>query len=225
MIVEDARHAVAQRSRSGAVGHTLRREIVLGLLAAGEPLRELDLAQRFGVAQGTIREALMHLSEEGLVMRRARRDTHISPAGSDDVRELLHIRHEIECRAALRLASTPNDHLLKALEKLLQSMRLAALQEDEYALLEYDCQFHLLLFQAATMPVVEPVLARCLVHTQRFKVLNSKLEDRDLMATANRHVAIIEAVAARDPQALSAALSHHISTIVDLGPRVIGAEA
>ncbi len=210
-----------QPSRSELVEEALRREIVLGKLAAGEVLRELELAQRFEVAQGTIREALMRLSEEGLIIRRARRDTHVSPASSEDVRELLHIRHDIECRAAIRVAEATDGALMKTLEGHLQMMRLAALQEDEYSLLQHDCHFHLSLFAAAHMPVVEPVLARCLVHSQRFKILNSRAQDRDLMATANRHVVIIEAVEARDAKALHQALSHHISTIVDLGPAVM----
>ncbi|MGF1624897.1 MAG: GntR family transcriptional regulator, partial [Alphaproteobacteria bacterium] len=44
----------------------LQREIVLGTLPPGTPLLELELAERFGCSQGTIREALLLLQEEGL---------------------------------------------------------------------------------------------------------------------------------------------------------------
>ncbi|WP_410218588.1 GntR family transcriptional regulator [Paracoccus sp. (in: a-proteobacteria)] len=212
-----------QRSRSEQVEYALRRDILLGTLSAGEPLRELDLAQQFGVAQGTIREALMRLSEEGLIIRRARRDTHVAPASSDDVTELLRIRHDIECRAASRIIEGSGPLLVKNLNKLLQSMRLAALQKDEYTLLEQDCLFHLRLFEAASMPAVEPILLRCLVHTQRYKILNSQPQERDLLATADRHVSIIEALEAQAPEDLMHALSHHIATIVDFGPQVLPA--
>ncbi|QCP88044.1 GntR family transcriptional regulator [Cereibacter sphaeroides] len=221
MGVGEAFGAGPQRSRSAQVEHALRREIVLGTLPPGGVLRELDLAQRFAVAQGTIREALMRLSEEGLVQRRARRDTHVTEAHSDDVVELLRIRHDIECRAALRVIEANDPRLRKDLDMLLQAMRLAALQEDEYALLEQDCRFHLRLFEAAAMPVVEPVLMRCLLHTQRFKILNSAAHSRELLATADRHVSILEALETRSAEALMRALSHHIATIVDFGPEVM----
>lgn len=221
MGVAEAFRSDAQRSRSEQVEYALRRDILLGALAAGEPLRELDLAQQFGVAQGTIREALMRLSEEGLIVRRARRDTHVAPANSDDVTELLRIRHDIECRAAGRIIEGSSAQLITDLKRLLHLMRLAAMQKDEYALLEQDCLFHLRLFEAAAMPAVEPVLLRCLVHTQRFKILNSKPQERDLLNTADRHVSIIDAIEDADQDDLRQALSHHIATIVDFGPLVL----
>lgn len=211
-------------SRSERAEQALRRDIVLGILAPGAPLRELDLAQRFQCAQGTIREALMRLSEDGLVTRRARRDTHVALASPDDAQELLRIRRDIECRAAIRVIESRDDSLLRDLDRLLQSMRLAALQGDEYALLEHDRGFHLRLFEAAATPIVEPVLFRCLLHTQRFKILNSAPESRDLQGTADRHLSILAALQDRDPQALTRALSHHISTIVDFGPEVFAAK-
>lgn len=210
----------AQRNRSEAVEHALRREIVLGTLPPGAALRELDLAQRFKCAQGTIREALMRLSEDGLVSRRARRDTHVAQASVHDAGELLRIRHGIECRAAASVVEACDDALLADLDMRLQAMRVAALQGDEYALLEHDCSFHLSLFAAAAMPVVEPVLFRCLVHSQRFKILNTTPESRDLLATADRHGSIIQALEAGDAGTLARALSHHITTIVDFGPAV-----
>ena len=206
------------RSRSETAEHALRRDIVLGTLAPGATLRELDLAERFDCAQGTIREALMRLSEDGLVSRRARRDTHVALASPDDAGELLRIRHDIECRASVRVIAACDDSLLGDLDTQLQAMRIAALREDEYSLLEHDCAFHLRLFEATGMPVVEPVLFRCLVHTQRFKLLNSAPETRDLKATAERHVSILQALMTGDPEPLAFALSHHIKTIVDFGP-------
>lgn len=225
MRLAETQSAPRQLSRSETAEHALRRDIVLGLLAPGAVLRELELAQRFDCAQGTIREALMRLSEDGLVMRRARRDTHVAEAHPDGAAELLRIRHDIECRAAGRIVEARDGALARDLEAELQGMRVAAFRGDEYALLEHDCRFHLRLFEAAAMPVVEAVLFRCLLHTQRFKILNSDPAARDLPGTAERHVSILDAVLTRDPAALGGALSHHIATIVDFGPEVFAKEA
>ena len=214
-----------QKGPGEIVESALRRGIVLGVLEPGAVLREMDLAQQFNCSQGTVREALMRLSEEGLVTRRARRDTHVAPAQPDDAGELLLIRHDIECRAAKRMVAAQDTSLIGDLGDLLQAMRLAALQEDEYALLENDCQFHLRLFESAAMPVVEPVLQRCLVHSQRFKILNTDPSSRALLETADRHVSIIEALKTGNGLALRDALSHHISTIVDFGPDVLSSQS
>lgn len=218
--IRQAVKAAPQKGRAEMVEAALRKAIVLGTLEPGATLRELDLADRFDCAQGTVREALMHLSEEGLVTRRARRDTHVAPASLEDADELLRIRHDIECRAARRIIAANDPALIPDLGHMLSAMRLAALEGDEYTLLEQDCLFHLRLFETAATPVVEPVLQRCLVHTQRYKVLNTTPGQRDLLTTANRHVAIIEAVATGRAEPLARALSHHITTIVDFGPEV-----
>lgn len=214
----------APLSRSEQVEEALRRDIVLGLRAPGAVLREMELAQYFDCSQGTIREALMRLSQEGLITRRARRDTHVADSRPDDAGELLRIRHDIECRAATRAIEAGDPDLLKDLDMRLQLMRLSAMQEDEYALLNHDCRFHLRIFEAAGLPSVEPVLLRCLVHTQRFKVLTGDAGRRDLIATADRHIAIIDAIKTGDAETLRKALSHHVATIVDFGPSVFATQ-
>ena len=57
------------------------------------------------------------------------------------------------------------------------------------------------------------------MHNHRFKISRS-ITPRDLVATAQRHGSIIEAIESGDVMKANAALRHHIATIVDLGPDV-----
>ncbi len=75
----------------------------------------------------------------------------------------------------------------------------------------------MLLFRIAELPAVEPLLSRCILHNQRFKILHSS-EQRDLDVTARRHDTIIDALDARDEAAAVKAIGHHVATIVDFGP-------
>src|SRR3954447_7665744 len=54
-------------SRTGLVVQALRLAILSGELAAGQPLVEADLAERFGISKTPVREALKTLSGAGLV--------------------------------------------------------------------------------------------------------------------------------------------------------------
>ena len=47
------------------VTNQIRDEVVAGNLPAGHPLREGELAERFGVSRGPIRDAFLQLSQEG----------------------------------------------------------------------------------------------------------------------------------------------------------------
>jgi len=206
--------------RSQAIYAILQREIVLGVLAPRSALLELELAQRFGVSQGTIREALLRLQEEGLVLRQAHRGTTVADCRAVDAEELIRLRHDIECRGVRRAIASRGKALATMLTEELEAMQAAARAGDEYLLSVHDRAFHLRLYRCADLPPIEPVLARTLVHVHRYKILSSS-QERDLMETANRHGATVDALAAADADRAVAALSHHITTIVDLGPSML----
>ena len=209
--------------RSHVVYVALQKEIVLGDLRAEGALTELDLAERFHCSQSTVREALMQLSEEGLVKRLPHRGTHVAPCQERDARALLSIRKGLECdhlaavvaRATPQIDATLHDHL--------NAMRNAARDGDEYLLSVHDRAFHADLFAVAALPLLEPILARCLIHNHRFKILNSQ-PHRGLEETAERHAPIVEAVLARSEAKLRELLGHHIATIVGFGPDLTGVE-
>lgn len=224
MAVESFSAAQTRRTarRSEAVFDALEQDIVLGRLRPEAALTEMELAARFDCSQGTVREALMRLAEEGLVKRLPNRGTHVAPCLADDARALLNIRREIECGYLGRVVAGADAALETDLRGALNAMRNAARDGDEYRLSEMDRLFHARLFRAANLPLVAPMLTRCLIHNHRFKILNSQ-PNRALMATAERHVPIVDALEARDEAALRDLLSHHIATIVDFGPDLTGA--
>ncbi|WP_108662026.1 GntR family transcriptional regulator [Acuticoccus kandeliae] len=217
-------YAGAPRStsrRSQAVFVALQREIMLGEIAPKQVVLELELAARFNCSQGTVREALLQLQEEGLVQRTPHRGTTVADCNADDARELLLIRHDIETRGIIRSMADDAQAVVPALRAELDAMRAAAEDEDEYRLSAHDRMFHLILFAAAELPAVQPILSRCLLHNHRYKILTSA-PNRALRETADRHVAIIEAIASGDADVACKTLSHHIATIVDFGPALIG---
>lgn len=207
--------------RSHTIFVALQKEIVLGILAPERTLTELDLAQRFGCSQGTVREALMQLNEEGLVKRQPNRGTRVAPCPADDARALLNLRREVECAYLDRVVERTDARLVADLRALLDAMRNAARDGDEYGLSVRDRAFHTRLFEAADLPLVTPILTRCLIHAHRFKILNSQ-PNRALTETAERHLPIVEALDARDRDLLRDLLAHHIATIVDFGPDLTG---
>ena len=209
--------------RSHALFEALQKEIVLGSLHPEQALTEMDLAQRFACSQGTVREALMRLAEEGLVNRQPNRGTRVAPCQADDARALLHIRREVECGFLDRVVANADASLERDLHDRLNAMRNAARDGDEYALSVFDRAFHGRLFEAADLPLVAPILTRCLIHNHRDKILNAQ-PNRELEATAERHVPILDALATRDVAGLQELLSHHIATIVDFGPDLTDTE-
>lgn len=209
----------ARPAKSAAAFNALKRDIMLGILPAGTALTELDLAAHFSCSQGTVREALLQLQEEGLVRRQGHRGTQVSECTEAEAVEMFRVRQQIECNGIVRALQAPSRALVPDLKRLFAEMMDAARAGDELELAAFDRDFHRRIFQDAQLPALDPILHRCLVHNHRFKISRSTTP-RDLVATAQRHGSIIEVIDGGDVAKASAALHHHIATIVDLGPDV-----
>lgn len=217
MIRKKGHERSVRTSKSTEVFEGIKRAIMLGEVVPGETLLELELADHFGCSQGPVREALLNLQDEGLVVRMGHRGTRVSDCTRDEAVEMFCLRHGIETRGIGRAVQRITDRDIEELRDYLSAMLEAAGEQDEYTLATYDRSFHMLLFRIAELPAVEPLLSRCILHNQRFKILHSS-EQRDLDVTARRHESIIDALEARDGEAAVRAIGHHVATIVDFGP-------
>jgi len=83
-------------TRAGAVHAQIREEIFHGALRPGQRLRLVELAQRFGVSQSVIREALTRLSEQGLVTAAPQQGFSVIALSLKHLNELTEARTEIE---------------------------------------------------------------------------------------------------------------------------------
>ncbi|MFK0333962.1 GntR family transcriptional regulator [Rhizobium sp. NPDC090275] len=74
----------------------LRGAIMNGQLPPGSAVVESDLAVRFGVSRGPLREALRHLIEEGLLVTVPYTGTHVISLSVEDIHEIFSLRTELE---------------------------------------------------------------------------------------------------------------------------------
>jgi len=85
------------RSIPEQVLDNLRREILSGKLIPGEPLREQEISDRFGVSRGPVREALRQLTQQGLLVLEPNKGVRIAQYLSESVRPLtIELRRKIE---------------------------------------------------------------------------------------------------------------------------------
>lgn len=211
--------APRQRARD-AVYQWLKKRIVLNELRPGDSLTELGLAAEAGCSQGTIREVLLRLQEDGLVVREGHRGTTVTGLDPEEATELLALRRRFEMRGAERAASRATPEQVAELRELLVGMTAAAKRGDEYELLILDMDFHLALFRLAGLHALNQVLVRCMLHTHRSR-LWAPTHRRPLAATASRHKPLLDHLAAGNGRALARAIGEHIDTIVDVAPQAL----
>ena len=198
-----------------AIYAAVKRRIVLNELRPGMILTELGLASDLDCSQGPVREALMRLQEEGLVLRNGHRGTVVTPLNPEEAEEILALRRRIEVRAAPKAAQRVDARALQRLAQFNARMAEAAAAGDEYALIELDTAFHLEIFRLAELRALEQILVRCILHSHRQKLWEPR-HRRPLLETAARHDTLYDRLAVRDGDGLAAALGEHIDTIVEV---------
>lgn len=190
----------------------VKRRIILNELTPETVLTELGLAHEIGCSQGPIRETLLRLQEDGLVVRSGRR-TIVTRLTAEEADEMLALRRRIETRGALKAALHADGQALADLRGILAAMTEAAAEGDEYHVIEADKDFHLALFRLSGLDALGQILARCIMHSNRYKLWAPE-HRRPLIETARRHDILYERLAAGDGSGLAAALGSHIDTIV-----------
>src|SRR5919205_2065729 len=107
------------------VTRALRQAIVSMKILPGEMLSEQDLAQRFGVSRSPVREALIKLSEAGLVRVLPQRGTQVVKISRAAVEDARFIRLAVECAVVREAALTAAPVMLAELNASLSRQRRA----------------------------------------------------------------------------------------------------
>ncbi len=128
----------------------LRREIIKGFLPGGVRIIEGKWAQKFGVAQGSVREAINILARDGFVTKESGRSARVVHFSERDVAHLYDLRGAFEGLAACLAAETDPDQ--SKLQAAVDGMRRAANAGECENLLHCDLQFHLQLCELSGNP-------------------------------------------------------------------------
>ena len=186
-------------------------DILAGRLVPGTRLIETRLAQRFGVSQTPVREALRDLELFGFVVGTPFHGTQVRHMSAYDLIEAYPIRAAIE-RLAVRAAATRIDETTLAhLDALIVVMRGAARRLDRDAHVNADFAFHHTIVMASGNRMLEQIWQTLrLAITTRVTHLMSQMTRRSLREIGERHVPVLAALRARDPDRAEAAMRAHI---------------
>lgn len=194
----------------GRVTRALRAAIISGEMAPGELYSAPSLAGRFGVSATPVREAMLDLSREGLVtMERNKgfRVTEVDDKYLDEITELRQLLKPPVVRDVVRLIP---DEDLPALRKAAEKIVEHAARHDLVDYTEADRAFHLALLRYAgndrLVRLVDDLRGQA-----RLVGLVGLADRGELVASAEEHVAIVDAIAERNPEKVYRMMVAHIS--------------
>lgn len=211
------------------IAERIRQMIVEGTLRPGEPLpAERDLAQRFGVSRGSVRDAVRMLELIGLLDTRHGEGTFVQELSVDNLvtplatvlaanqrlqEELLDVRRMFEPAVARQAAARVTDEELAEMQHILDAQQ-AKVEAGQTAIAE-DSAFHCAIARATHNQVVARIMETVNDLLIESRKITLRQEGRPLRSLEG-HRAVVAALRRRDPEAAFRAMHAHVDQIAGL---------
>ncbi|MCY3782142.1 MAG: GntR family transcriptional regulator [Chloroflexi bacterium] len=184
----------------------LRQEVLSSKLKPGDPLREVDLSERFGVSRGPVREAFRQLTQQGLLVLEPNKGVRVAENPSVEVRPLVvRLRRTIETFVLESIFERITVADLTNWDAILADIRAACESNDVDALTEHDLRFHQAIIRSHDdkdlFALWQPIAMRMMMHYNRLD---------DIMDSYHEHKRILDAIRAGDRAGAVRALETNI---------------
>lgn len=183
------------------IADQIRSDIIAGNLAPNEKLNEQGLAARFGVSRGPIRDVLLQLTKEGLLVSKSNCGASVNSVLAPELQEvMIDIRRKIEFFAIKKLKGHLNDEDFAALDEILDHLQASFDAGDFTEVTKADIDFHrYLVLKAGGDELVNlwhPIVMRMRLNYQRLRQSADCVNEHRAIADALRNNDIREATAA-----------------------------
>lgn len=203
IISEKHRHKTAM----DFVVESLRTGILSGAIAEGTPLRQEELASKFGLSRMPIRDAIRQLEAEGLVSYEAHKGASVAIMTIEDIVEIYDMRIMAECAALdFGFSDITGDDVEKMSEVLSEMDNTT----DAYQLSVLNEQFHHLLYSKAQRPRLLALIKT--LHDSVDRHLRFLLTNLDYTNKSQQdHKNILSACSRGDREAAKKCLASHLA--------------
>ena len=197
-------------SKADHVYREIKEAILSGTLQPGSPIDKSVLCERLGMSRFPVTEAINRLAFERLVTVEPQHGSFVAKIAATDVRECMMIRTAIEGDIAATVAADLAPGLADALDKLLADQCAATQAGDRTAFYTIDIAFHRLLCASLGFRQAGAILDSLRGQLERVRRILTFPPGR-MEATSAEHRAIVDAIAARDPDRARLAMRHHLA--------------
>lgn len=186
----------------------LRADMISCRLAPGTEIREAELAARFVVSKSPVRDALMRLAREGLVITLPRQGYRVAPVSLTDVQDMFHLRAALERACMQRIGKYASDEQLAQLD----AFKHFDPAQWEGGFVVYNRAFHHLLAKLGANARMRDQLIDLIDQMERaVQISLSSIRKGDPEPLVDEHSEIIEALQTRNVKRAQRLAEQHIA--------------
>lgn len=192
----------------------LRNAILSGECAEGTPLREIQLARKWGIGRTPLREAIRRAAECGYLILRPNQAPLVRKLTAADIVHIYEIREALECLALESAWDHFDTSDLIRLQKLEADVHVASdTDQRRNAQYIFDTELHEFWLSRCSNPWLSSILERLLIFRPNYqtKSVNMLIEyPEKIEAAFVHHQRILAGLTQRDLTAARRALRQHI---------------
>jgi DNA-binding GntR family transcriptional regulator len=210
---KEARPGSGEQAKQYAL-ERLRKAILQGEMAPAQRLVENELAEQYDVTRASIRAALLDLASEGLVERILNRGSRVRVVTVEEAVEITECRMALEGLCAAKAAEVGTDAQFDELTALGKAMSKAVADGDPISYSELNHDLHARIRDISGQHTAVGLLERLNAQLVRHRFQLALRPGRP-QQSLSEHLAVIEAIVARDPEAAEGAVRAHLSSVID----------
>ncbi|MEK9887724.1 MAG: GntR family transcriptional regulator [Gammaproteobacteria bacterium] len=198
---------------STSVFDQIKNEIIGGQLPQGSKIVETELAKKFNISRGPLREALHKLENINLIVKKPHSSTQVVTVDFDLMKQVYQMRIVMEGYAARLAAENMTDKEIQGLKDLLNTHKdsIENAGGESYIQKEGDVDFHYYIFSKCGNELLANYLESKVYQLVRMcRIRTSTMKDRVALAY-NEHSKIVDAISNRDGEFAEMLMRKHIS--------------
>jgi DNA-binding GntR family transcriptional regulator len=190
----------------------IKHAVIQGKLKPGQRLREVDLSEEMGVSRGPIREAILLLEREGLLVTQTHRETTVAVVEKNEVIELLNpLRILLESFCIQKILPSLTDTHFADLTKIVDELIESCEQYNLEQVIIKDLQFHEYLVSLMNEPYLltlwSGISSRIVFHFMSNLQLH---QENNFTKLIEEHKALLETLKSKDWSTIEVELKNHI---------------
>jgi DNA-binding GntR family transcriptional regulator len=191
----------------------LRAGILRGEFAPRQRLIEAELTERYATSRFVLRNALNRLANEGLVELQPNRGARVREISLAEAIEITEIRRAVEGLVAARAAGRATDGEIADLRTLGEHMVAAVETADMVRYSELNARLHgtvrAIARHVTATRIIEQLHGQMVRHQFRLSLVPGRPS-----VSLPEHLAIIDAIAARDPDTAERTMRAHLDSVL-----------
>lgn len=201
----------------------LKRGIMEFRFAPGERLSPTALRERLGVGRTPVREAIVRLRQEGLVITRPKSGSYVALVDLDAAECARFLRSSTERAVVVECCSRAGEKDVASLRKLLGEQERAMEAHDQRSFFNADNRMHEELYCIAGRQRAWAWLEETNLDLERYRWLHVQARGMGWGSILVEHQELVDAIARKDPEEASYVAVHHLHVMLDERNEVVAA--